>query len=340
MAIVSAEELTQRQRAAIVVMSLGAEAKPLLSNLASIEVEQVAAEILRLGDVPGEVSDEVLAEFHNRIAASQAQTEGGLERAAALLQASLGEVEGNKAFKKMEWRSHEALTRFVKKDPARFAEIIMDEHPQTMAFILTQIDSDASGKVIAALPEELQPEMGWRIATMNEISPDAAAAVHAVIAPLFKPQEGHEGPVARPLEQMGGEELVAGLLNMIPVEAQKTVLDSMSDRDSDIATRVRKLMFVFRDLLLLDDRGMQRLLKEVDQKDLTIALKNVDEMIQNKFFKNMSERAALTIREEMEYLTAVKKEEIEAAQERIIDQARNLEEQGEIVIDRGGGDDE
>ncbi len=334
MAIVTAEELTPRQRAAIVVMSLGSEAKPLLENLAHNEVELVAEEILRLGDVPEEMSDAVLAEFHNRIAASQAQTEGGLERAARILEESLGKTEGTEAFRKMEWRSHEALTAFVKKDPAKFAQIIIQEHPQTMAFILTQVDPEAAGQVIAALPEELQPEMGWRIATMREISPDAAATVHGKLAPLFRPAQG-EGPVKR-AEQMGGEELVAGLLNMVPLEAQKTVLDSMSDLDADLAARVRKLMFVFRDLLLLDDRGMQRLLKEVDQKDLCVALKKADDSIQAKFFKNMSERAALTIREEMDYMNQLKPEEIEGAQDRIIDQARALEEQGEIVIDRGG----
>ncbi|MFH1278414.1 MAG: flagellar motor switch protein FliG [Candidatus Eisenbacteria bacterium] len=326
-------DLTPKQRAAIVVMSIGPGAGDVLKELGGSVVEQLAETIVQLGDVPKDVRNEVLAEFHNRLAANQAREAGGLEKASAILEVSLGKAGANQVVQRIGWRANRKLMAYARRDPGKFAGLLAEEHPQTIAFILTQVEEETAGKVISALPEEIQPDLTWRVATMGEISPDVAGAVHAALAPVVDPPEG---PVKR-FERLGGEEKAAGLLNMVPLRSQKTVLETMAVRDQEIANRVRKLMFVFRDILLLDDRAMQRVLKEVDVKDLSMALKPAEDDVKQKIFKNVSERAAISIKEEMEYMGPVRPNEIEMAQDRIIDSIRSLEEKGEIMIERGEG---
>lgn len=334
MSALTVTDLTPKQRAAIVVMSIGPGGGEVLKELGGSVVEELAEAIVQLGDVPREVRDEVLAEFHNRLAASQAREAGGLEKASEILEASLGKDGADQVVRRIGWRANRALRGYAKRDPRKFADLLAGEHPQAVAFLLTQVEEDTAGKVIGLLPEEIQPELTWRVATMGEISPDVAGEVHAALQPIVDPSGG----VTKRYERLGGEQKAAGLLNMVPLESQKTVLETMAARDQEIANRVRKLMFVFRDILLLDDRAMQRVLKEVDVKDLSVALKSTEEDVKKKIFKNVSERAAISIKEEMEYMGPVKAIEIEGAQDRIIDVVRSLEEKGEIVIERGGGD--
>jgi len=336
MTVASVADLTARQKAAVVVMALGADAEGLLKELGEGEVELLAEEILQLGGIPQTLQDEVLAEFLNRLAASQAQAKSGLEKATAVLEASLGKTGAGQVVQRIGWRANTGLKNFARRDPKQFAGMVEPEHPQTIAFLLTQLDPDVSGRVMAGLPEDLQPEIAWRIATMAEISPGVAATVHRALAPRVEPQRAQSERV----ERLGGEEQVAGLLNMVPLTAQKSVLETLASRSEEVAERVRKLMFVFRDILLLDDRAMQRVLKEVDVKDLSLALKKADEDIKQKVFKNVSERAALTIQEEMEYMGPVKGSEVTSAQDRIIERIRALEEQGEIVVNRGGAEED
>lgn len=332
MAVTSTDELTPRQKAAIVVMTLGSDAKELLARLGDTKVEQLAEEFVQLGEIPEPVRDEVLAQFHNKMAASQQVSDNGLQRAAKVLEARLGKEQAGEAVKRMEWRANQQLRSYARLDPARFAKMIEQEHPQTAAFLLTQLEQPVSAKVIESLPEKWQHEMVWRIATMRAIPPDVAAAVHQALSVQYKAQ-----PAAKRLEPFGGEGKAAGVLNMVAMEAQRTVLDTLASLDADIAKRVRKLMFVFKDILLIDDRGVQRLLKEVDTKVLVLALKNGDVAIQEKFFKNVSERMRQTLKDEIEFLRNPKPAEIEAARDSIIDQIRTLEEKGEIVVDRTGG---
>ncbi len=336
MAVASVVDLTQRQRAAIVVMTLGSGAQELLKELGEGEVELLAGEILQLGTVPQGIRDEVLTEFCNRLSASQTKDVDGLEKAAEVLEVSLGKAEAGQVVKRIEWRANRHLRNFARRDPGSFAAKVAGEHPQTVAFLLTQLDPDVSGRVMSSLAEDLQPEVAWRIATMGEISPETAARVHAALAPMVTPQRKQ----SERTERLGGENKVADLLNMVSLEAQKSVLETLASRNEDVAERVRKLMFVFRDILLLDDRAMQRVLKEVDLKDLSLALKTAEDDLKEKIFKNVSERAALTIQEEMDYMGPVKAAEVIGAQDRIIDHVRALEEQGEIVVNRGGSEED
>ena len=333
MAITSADDLTARQKAAIVVMTLGSDAKELLARLGDTKVEQLAEEFIQLGDIPETVRDAVLAQFHNKMAASQQVSDNGLQRAAKVLEARLGKEQAGEAVKRMEWRANQQLRSYARLDPARFAKMVELEHPQTAAFLLTQLDQPVSAKVIESLSEKWQHEMVWRIATMRAIPPEIAGAVHQALSSKYKTQ----GAAAQRLEPFGGESKAASVLNMVGMEAQRTVLDTLASLDADIAKRVRKLMFVFKDILLIDDRGLQRLLKEVDTKVLVMALKNSEEAIQEKFFKNVSERMRQTLKDEIEFLRNPKPVEIEEARDAIIDQLRGLEEKGEIVIDRTGG---
>jgi len=171
MAQSSVVDLTQRQRAAIVVMTLGAGAEDLLKELGENEVELVAEEILQLGVVPQGIRDEVLAEFCNRLSASQTKDASALEKAAEVLEVSLGKAEAGQVVKRIEWRANRDLRNFARRDPGDFAEKVADEHPQTIAFLLTQLDAEVSGRVMSSLAEDTQPEVAWRIATMGELSP-------------------------------------------------------------------------------------------------------------------------------------------------------------------------
>lgn len=334
MAITTADELTPRQKAAIVVMTLGSDAKELLARLGDTKVERLAEEFVQMGDIPETVRDAVLAQFHNQMAAKQQVSDNSLQRAAKVLEARLGKEQAGEAVKRMEWRANQQLRSYARLDPPRFAKMIEQEHPQTAAFLLTQLEQPVSAKVIESLSEKWQHEMVWRIATMRDIPPDVASAVHQALSSKYKTQTG--AVVAR-VEPFGGEGKAAGVLTMVGMEAQKTVLDTLASLDADIAKRVRKLMFMFKDILLIDDRGVQRLLKEVDTKVLVMALKNGDPAVQEKFFKNVSERMRQTLKDEIEFLRNPKPVEIEAARDTIIDQIRGLEEKGEIVIDRTGG---
>ena len=249
MALLSLAELNKRQKAAIVVMTLGADAKPLLEKLPRSEMERLAEEILMLGEVPPNVRDEVLTEFLNELAARQAKTASGIEKASEVLEATLGKSEATEVVRRISWRSNQSLWSYARRDPEQFAELIAGEHPQTVAFLLTQIEPDVSGRVVAALPEELQPDTAWRIATMGEIVPEIASMVHVALDPVVNPKEEE----VKRLETLGGEQKTAGLLNMIPLAIQKVVMQNMNERDPELAARVRKLMFVFRDILLLDE---------------------------------------------------------------------------------------
>jgi flagellar motor switch protein FliG len=331
MPAIELENLTARQKAAIVVMTLGADAQELMQKLGQAEIERLAVEFVQLGTVPEAVRDQVLAEFHNRLAASRIG-EGGLQRAAKVLEASLGKEQASVAVKRMEWRANQRLRAYARLDPARFAQMIGREHPQTAAFLLTQLEKNVSARVIEALPEVLQHEMVWRVATMRAIEPEIAAAVHAALETCYRAAAGSQPP-----EPFGGEDRAAGVLTLVGLEAQKALLESLASKDGDMARRVRKMMFTFQDVLLVDDRGIQRFLKEVDTKVLATALKPASPAIQEKIFKNISERAGKNLREEMEYMQRLRPAEIEEAQEQIIDRMRELEESGEIVIDRTGG---
>ncbi len=331
MNVSSAAELTARQKAAIVVMSLGPQASGVLEQLGGGEVELLAEEIVQLGDIPQHVRDEVLTEFQNRLAASHATTEGGVQQASALLEARLGKEQAEDAMDRVSWKSNEALHGFAQRTPAKLAEMLTPEHPQTIAFVITQLPPESSARVLAALDDDLRADVVWRVATMNEISPVAAAAVHRALSRRLRLLA-----TSQRREQVGGEDKAAGLMNMASGEIQKFVFDDLAQRDPELAARVRKLMFVFKDVLLLDDRSMQRVLKDIENKDLVVALKNAEDEIRQRFFKNMSQRAAQSIQEEIEYLGQVKASDVEQAQDNIIERIRMLEENGEIIINRGG----
>lgn len=330
MAVTSIEDLNARQKAAIVVITLGPDATGLMAQLGTQQIERLAEEFVGLGEIPDRVRDEVLAEFHNRLAVHRV-SDGGLERAAKVLEASLGKEQAAQAVRRMEWRASQMLRGFAKADPTSFGKLLENEHPQASAFLLTQLEPEVSGRVIESLPEKVQLEMIWRIATMQPIRAEVAAAVHGALAPLYSTRSETRRP-----EPFGGENKAAGLLTMVGSSAQRLVLDTLNDMDGEVARRIRKLMFTFKDLLLLDDRGMQKLLKAVDTKILATALKNAEQAILDRVLKNLSERAGQTLQEEIQYMQSAKAADIEAARDVIIDEMRKLEESGEVVVDRTG----
>lgn len=323
-------QYSNRQRAAIVVMTLGEQAKPLLDAMGTPEVQLIAEEITRLGKIEDAERDLVVTEFLNKLAVKSTASVGGLERAAEMLDLRFGENEGSRVLKRLEWKSGAAINSIARKDPDEFAAVLERENPQTGAFLVTQLEVDLVPVIMEKLEAKRRQNLLVRVAKMREISPDVALLVYSA---FDKPEV-----VEEEVEALGGEQAAASLLNFLDMESQKDVLDGLAESDNEMAMRVKKLMFVFRDLLLLDDRSMQSVLKMLDQKDLIVALTEADAVIAEKFFTNMSSRAADAIKEEMGFLGKVPKQDIEDARQRVIDQVRELEEKGEIVIDRTGGE--
>jgi len=219
-------------------------------------------------------------------------------------------------------------------DPKQLSGFFQNEHPQTTALILTQLNPQHAAAVLSELGPELQAEVALRIATMEKISPDVLKEIEATL-------EGHFGNSAgRDLSVSGGAKAIAEILNLIDSSAEKNILQSLEAEDPDLAAEVKNMMFVFDDLILLDDRSIQRLLKDVETKDLSIALKATSDEVKTKIFKNVSERVASMIKEEMEFMGPTRLSDVESAQGRIVEAVRRLEEEGQIIISgRGGKED-
>ncbi len=219
-------------------------------------------------------------------------------------------------------------------DPKQLVSFVQNEHPQTIAVLLTQINPQNSAAVLSELPPELQAEVTLRIAMMEKISPEVLTQMENELEHQF------EGASSRSLSIWGGTKVVADILNLIETSAEKHIMQSLESEDPDLAAEIKNMMFVFEDIILLDDRSVQRLLKEVETKDLAISLKAASEEIKRKIFTNVSERVTAMIKEEMEFLGPMRLSDVEASQQKIVESIRHLEEDGQIVISGRGGKDE
>jgi flagellar motor switch protein FliG len=219
-------------------------------------------------------------------------------------------------------------------DPAQLTTYIQKEHPQTIALLLAHVDAQHAAPILSALPQELQVDVATRIATMESISPDVLNQVEGVLSQSIRQLFGGD------VSEIGGVKSVAEILNFADRQSEKNILGNLERENPELATEIKNLMFVFEDILLLDDRSMQRLMKEIDTKELGLALKGSAEEVQQKFFKNMSSRASEMIADDMEYMGPVRIKDVEEAQQSIVDVVRRLEDDGEIVISGRGGDDE
>ncbi len=320
--------LSQRQKAAVLLVAIGpTEAAEVLSFMTEEEVEQIATEISRLGALPPSLMTGVLEEFHLQAVASQYMLEGGLDYARELLTTWKG-AKGEEIIDRLIATAQIAPFSFLSRiEPEQLLQFLKDEHPQTVALVFAYLPASFSSVLLAGLDDDQQTEVALRIATMDRTSPEVIRRVEDSLKSRLGTVTSAEMTSTR-----GGVEDLAELLNSAGRTVERTVLDSLSELEPEIADAVRALMFVFEDVVDMSDKDLQEVLRTVDGKQLAVAVKGVKEPVRQKILSNLSERAANTIKEEIEYLGAVRTTEVEAAQSAVVAQIRRLDEEGRIAM--------
>jgi flagellar motor switch protein FliG len=333
---ISVENLTGKQKAAILIIAIGVEAaSQIFKNLKDKDIEKLSIEIANMKDVPSTVMEAVVEEFYQMIMAQEYISQGGIEYAKVLLEKALGPRKAHEIVSKVESAIHVSGFKLLKEvDPNQLLNFIQHEHPQTISLILANLEPEQTAQIIADLPPEIQSEVAYRIATMGKISPDLLADIESIIESQVETVFGQE------LSAAGGVKSVAEILNLAGRSTEKTILGDLEKRNPELATEIKNLMFVFEDITLLDDRSIQRVLREVDSKELSLALKVSTDEVKDTIFRNMSERASGLIKEELEFMGPVRLKDVEEAQMKIVEVIRTLEEEGEIVISGRGGEEE
>ena len=260
--------------------------------------------------------------------------EGGIGYAKELLEKALGEEKAQSVISKLTASLQVRPFEFVRKtEPSQLLNFIQDEHPQTIAMILSYLSAGQAAMIIGALPPEKQADVAKRIALMDRTSPDVIKEVERVLERKLSSLVNQDYTI------VGGVDAIVGILNTVDRATEKHIMESLEIEEPELADEIRKKMFVFEDILLLDDRAIQRVLRDVDNNDLGVALKAANEEVQNVIFKNMSKRLAAMIKEDMEFMGPVRRKDVEEAQQKIVGIIRKLEDSAEIVISRGGGDE-
>lgn len=323
-------------KAAVMMVTLGAEAcAQIFKSLEEDDVEILTAEIARLEGITPELREKVLEEFHQMAVAQKYILQGGVDYAKQALEAAVGARRAKEIMEKVQSSIRTTGFSLLQDvDPAQLVNFIQKEHPQTIALLLAHMDGSMAAPILSALPQEVQVDVTTRLATMQSVSPDVLEQVEEVLAQQMKSLFGGN------VSEVGGVKFVAEMLNQVDRGAEKNILGNLERENPELATEIKNLMFVFEDIMLLDDRGIQRMLKEVDTKELALALKGASENVSEKFFKNMSSRASEMMKEDMSYMGPVRLKDVEGAQQRIVDIVRRLEDDGEIVISGRGGEDE
>ena len=329
------DELTGVQKAAILLISLGPEkSADIFRHLKEEEIEELTLEIANTQSVSPKIKDEVVNEFYQVCLAQQYIAEGGIGYAKELLEKALGEEKAQGVISKLTASLQVRPFEFVRKtEPGQLLNFIQDEHPQTIAMILSYLPSTQASQVLSALPAEKQADVARRIATMDRTSPDVIKEVESVLERKLASLVNQDYTV------VGGIDAIVGILNNVDRGTEKHIMESLEMEEPELADEIRKKMFVFEDILLLDDRSIQRVLRDVENSDLELALRNTSEEVQNVVFKNLSKRLAAMIKEDMDYMGPVRMKDVEEAQQKIVTVIRKLEDAGDIVISRGGGDD-
>ena len=327
-------QLSSRQKAAILMVALGPEASSkIFKHLREDEIENMTLEVARMGKIAPEARRQVVHDFHEMCIAQEVISEGGIDQARKALEAAFGAEKALEVINRVTQALQVLPFDFIKKtDPTQLLSFIQDEHPQTIALILAHLDSKQAAAVVSGLPQELRAEVARRIAIMDRTPPEVIREIERV---LERKLSG--AVVTQAFTAAGGVKSLVEVLNYVDRTTEKTILENLSETSPELADEVKKLMFVFEDITLLDDGSIQKVLREVDSKELGLALKGVGEEVQSRIYKNMSERAATMLKEDMEFMGPVRLRNVEEAQQRIVGVIRRLEESGEIVVARGGG---
>ena len=329
------QDYTGIQKAAILLIALGPErSADIFKHLKEDEIEELTLEIANTRSVSPQVKEDVLNEFYQICLAQQYIAEGGIGYAKELLDKALGEDRAKEVITKLTASLQVRPFEFVRKtDPSQLLNFIQDEHPQTIAMILSYLTSAQAALVIGALPPEKQADVAKRIAMMDRTSPDVIKEVERVLEKKLSSLVNQDYTI------VGGVDAIVNILNTVDRTTEKHIMESLEIEEPELADEIRKKMFVFEDILLLDDRAIQSVLRDVDNADLGVALKAANEEVQNVIFKNLSKRLAAMIKEDMEFMGPVRMKDVEEAQQKVVSVIRKLEDSGEIVISRGGGDE-
>lgn len=333
---VSTQRLSARQKAAMLMLSLDVEtATKLMRQLTQEEVELLTIEISNVRGVPSIIADAVTEEFYHMITAQEYMVQGGIDYAQKLLEQSLGSKKATDVLEKVRALTHVKGFGMLKKaDAHQLASFLGKEHPQTIALILSHLSAEQAALVLTEFSEELRNTVSYRMATLGKVSPALLSEVEDVVEDIARNE------ISQSMSSMGGARAMAGVLNKCTNSTAKMILEHLDMTDTQLSSEIKRLMFLFEDLLYVDDRGIQRMLREVDKRELAMALKVVDDKLKDKVLRNMSERAQELLKEELQYMGPVRLREVEAAQIRIVEVVKQLEEQGEILVAGRGGSEE
>ena len=323
------------QKAAILLITLGPEkAAVVFKHLKEDEIEQLTLEIANTRSVTPAQKEQVLNEFYEICLAQQYIAEGGIGYAKDLLQKALGENKAQDVLGKLTASLQVRPFEFIRKTEAsQILNFIQDEHPQTIALILSYLSPQQAASIISSLTPDKQTDVAKRIAMMDRTSPDVIKEVENIL------EQKLASLVCLDYTIVGGVDSVVEVLNTVDRGTEKHIMENLEIEEPELADEIRKKMFVFEDILMLDDRSIQRVLREVENSELAVALKNANEEVQNVIFNNMSTRLVDMIKEDMEYMGPVRLKDVEEAQQKIVNIIRKLEDSAEIVISRGGGDE-
>lgn len=328
-------QVSGRQKAAILMVALGERASAeVFKHLRPDEIDELTLEIAGVGHVSQETRNDVLEEMFETAVAQNYITEGGLDYARNVLVQALGEDRAQEVLSRLSQVIQVSPFEFLRRtDAAQILNVVSNEHPQTVALILAYLPPDTAGQVLSALPAELQSEVAMRVALMDRTSPEVIMEIESVL------ERKLSSVISQDFTSAGGIKALVEVLGQVDRSTEKGILESLEEQNAELADEVRRLMFLFEDVVLLDDRSVQQVLREVDGRELAVALKGAADPVKDKILKNMSSRAAENVMEDLQYMGPVRVSQVEEAQQVIVGVIRRLEDAGQIVIARGGDDD-
>jgi flagellar motor switch protein FliG len=330
------QDLSGVRKAAIMLVQMGKDqSAKIMAQMRETEVEEITAEIMRLGMIDGDIADGVLTEFHTMATANRYARTGGMDYARELLEASLGRDAADALVGRLSAAFADVPFGFLQKaDPRQVLSFVQDEHPQTIALVLAHMPATLASQILSGLSSDLQADVAHRIAVMDRTSPDIIRQVEATL-------ERKLSSVLQPsdLSTVGGLQPLVDIINRADRATERLILEGLAAKNPELADEVRSKMFMFEDIVTLDDRGVQLVLRQVETNDLATALKGVRDDVRDKVTRNLSERAAENLIDEIEMLGAVRLRQVEESQAKIVQVIRTLEESGQIVIRRGDDDE-
>jgi flagellar motor switch protein FliG len=336
MAVTVTTDMSGVRKTAIMLVQLGKDqAAKIMAQMRETEVEEITAEIMRLGVIEGAVADDVLAEFATMAKANRYMHQGGTDFARELLAASLGQEAADALVGRLATALMDVPFGFLQKaDPRQVLSFVQEEHPQTIALVLAHMPAILASQILSGLAGELQADVAHRIAVMDRTSPD-------LIRQVEKTLERKLSSVLQPsdLSTVGGLQPLVDIINRADRATERLIMEGLAARSPELAEQVRSKMFMFEDITTLDDRGVQLVLRQVETNDLATALKGVRDEVRDKVTRNLSERASENLIDEIEMLGTVRLRQVEESQAKIVQVIRTLEESGQIVIRRGDDDE-